>query len=102
MWGVRNIRRDRDSREIQQKRFAGTDITCNGRMGSSEMRKYCQPDASTEPMIRHAIQNFGLSARAYDRILRVARTVADLDGSETIQSSHLFEAIGYRMLDRRT
>lgn len=90
------------ARKIQQERFKGTDITCNGRMGPSEMQKYCQPDASTEPMIRHAIQNFGLSARAYDRILRVARTVADLDGSETIQSSHLFEAIGYRMLDRRT
>jgi magnesium chelatase family protein len=52
-------------------------------------------------MIRHAINEFGLSARAYDRILRVARTIADLAGSENIRREHLFEAIGYRALDRK-
>ena len=53
-----------------------------------------------QTMLRHAIQQFGLSARAYDRILRVARTIADLAGSEEIRQEHLFEAIGFRSLDR--
>ena len=89
------------ARKIQHDRFEGSGITCNGRMEPAQLLKYCQLDRSTETLIRHAIEEFGLSARAYDRILRVARTVADLAGSENIRREHLFEAIGYRSLDRR-
>ncbi len=89
------------ARKIQHDRFEGSGITCNGRMEPAQLLKYCQLDRSTETLIRHAIEEFGLSARAYDRILRVARTIADLAGSENIRREHLFEAIGYRSLDRR-
>ena len=65
------------------------------------MIQYCALDGKLQNLIRHAITEFGLSARAYDRILRVARTIADLDESENISQSHLFEAISFRALDRR-
>lgn len=90
-----------NARKIQQARFRNTAITCNGRMEPSQMLDYCRPDQATEVLLRHAIQEFGLSARAYDRILRVARTIADLAESENIRREHIFEAIGYRSLDRR-
>ena len=89
------------ARKIQQERFKGSGITCNGRMEPAQLLKYCQLDRSTETLIRHAITEFGLSARAYDRILRVSRTIADLSGCENIRREHLFEAIGYRSMDRR-
>ena len=90
------------ARKIQQNRFRKTGITCNGRMEPAQLLQYCQLDRSTEVLIRHAIQEFGLSARAYDRILRVARTIADLAECENIRREHLFEAIGYRSMDRRS
>ena len=71
-------------------------------MEPAQMLKYCKLDKSTETIIRHAIHEFGLSARAYDRILRVSRTIADLAGCEEIRRDHIFEAIGYRALDRRS
>ena len=89
------------ARAIQQERFKGTSITCNGRMEPAHLLKYCQLDRPTETLIRHAIEEFGLSARAYDRILRVSRTIADLSGCEDIRREHIFEAIGYRSMDRR-
>ena len=89
------------ARAIQQERFKGTSITCNGRMEPAQLLKYCKLDRPTEVLIRHAITEFGLSARAYDRILRVSRTIADLAGSENIRREHIFEAIGYRSMDRR-
>ena len=89
------------ARAIQQERFKGTSITCNGRMEPAQLLKYCKLDRPTEVLIRHAITEFGLSARAYDRILRVSRTIADLAGSENIRRDHIFEAIGYRSMDRR-
>ena len=89
------------ARKIQHDRFDGSGITCNGRMEPAQLLKYCQLDRSTETLIRHAIEEFALSARAYDRILRVARTIADLAGSENIRREHIFEAIGYRSMDRR-
>ena len=70
-------------------------------MEPAHLLKYCKLDSQTETLIRHAIEEFGLSARAYDRILRVSRTIADLAGSTAIRREHLFEAIGYRSLDRR-
>ena len=70
-------------------------------MQSGHFQQFCQLTTSMQTMLRHAIQQFGLSARAYDRILRVARTIADLAGEENISEAHLMEAIRYRNLDRR-
>ena len=90
------------AREIQNRRFAGNPrVRCNARMEPAEIRKFCEITADAKTQLRHTITEFGLSARAYDRILRVARTVADLDGAEQIASDHIFEAINYRSLDRR-
>lgn len=89
------------ARKIQTERFHSLKIACNGRMEPAQMLKYCKLDKTTETIIRHAIHEFGLSARAYDRILRVSRTIADLAGCEEIRCDHIFEAIGYRALDRR-
>jgi len=90
------------ARERQQERFADKPrITCNARMGSTEMRRFCALDAATAELLKHAMADLNLSARAYDRVLRVARTIADLAGSDGIQAEHMGEAIGYRSLDRR-
>lgn len=90
------------ARKIQHARFEKTpSVRCNAQMESSQIVKFCQFDKSIETIIRHAIHEFGLSARAYDRILRVSRTIADLSASENIKREHVFEAIGYRSLDRR-
>ncbi len=92
------------AREIQQYRFAAPkgqrSIRCNAQMENVHFQKFCKLTPVMQTMLRHAIDQFGLSARAYDRILRVARTIADLAGSEEISQAHLFEAIGYRSLDR--
>lgn len=71
------------------------------RWNPAHILKFCRLDVTTETILRHAIHEFGLSARAYDRILRVSRTIADLAGSEELKREHIFEAIGYRALDRR-
>jgi len=92
------------AREIQQMRY-GRDahpIRCNAQMQNTHFQRFCQMNTAMQTMLRHAIEQFGLSARAYDRILRVARTIADLAGSETIRQEHLFEAIGYRSMDRNS
>ena len=90
------------ARELQNRRFAGNPrVRCNARMEPSDIHKFCSITQEAKNQLRHTITEFGLSARAYDRILRVARTVADLDGSEQISSDHIYEAINYRSLDRR-
>ena len=90
------------AREIQRLRFAHKPrITCNARMGSNEMKQFCALDASTAELLKHAMTDLNLSARAYDRVLRVARTIADLSGSQQILADHMGEAIQYRSLDRR-
>ncbi len=92
------------AREIQIERFkadeSNTTVYCNAQMTPKMLRKYCVLDAMSDQLLEQAMAQFGLSARAYDRILKVARTIADLDGVETIQVAHLMEAISYRSLDR--
>lgn len=89
------------SRQIQLQRFAGKKhIFCNARMESKDIRQYCQIDQQGEELLKMAITKLGLSARAYDRILKVARTISDLENSDNIKPSHISEAIQYRSLDR--
>ena len=89
------------ARQIQQQRFASVPgVHCNAQMTSKLMQQFAQPDDAGMTMLREAMNRLQLSARAYDRILRVARTIADLEGSAAILSHHLAEAIGYRNLDR--
>ena len=90
------------ARRVQHKRFASKSrITCNARMGTREIKQYCAIDDATLELLKHAMTDMGLSARAYDRILKVARTIADLAGSERIKADHVSEAIQFRSLDRQ-
>ena len=90
------------ARTIQQTRFGPkSKVTCNARMGTRELKAHCQIDAGTLELIKFAMADLNLSARAYDRILKVARTIADLAKSETIGPDHVSEAIQYRTLDRQ-
>jgi magnesium chelatase family protein len=88
------------ARAAQLKRFAGMNFFCNAQMGSRELRDHCRVEAAGERLLELAINRLGLSARAYTRILKVARTIADLDASERIEAQHISEAIQYRSLDR--
>ena len=89
------------ARQIQEQRFADEPgIHCNAQMTPRLLQKFAQPDERGKVMLQSAMDRLNLSARAYDRILKVARTIADLDGSDTVQSMHIAEAIGYRSLDR--
>jgi magnesium chelatase family protein len=89
------------ARFVQLKRFAAEGkVTCNARMTSRMIRKYCVLDMPGLDLLKQAVTNLNLSARAYDRILKVARTIADLSSSPRIQVDHLGEAVQYRSLDR--
>ena len=89
------------ARKIQEERYAAyPTIHANAQMTSQLIQQYCDLDESCRDMLKNAMNRLGLSARAYDRILKVSRTIADLDGSENIQPGHLAEAINYRSLDR--
>lgn len=91
------------ARAIQETRFAPYEgIHCNAQMTSKLLREYAVPDAAGLSLLKIAMQRLNLSARAYDRILKVSRTIADLDGSSEIESRHIAEAINYRNLDRET
>lgn len=90
----------RKSRSAQASRF-GDEAMLNSRMGSRALRKFCPLNAACQGLMQSAMESLGLSARAHDRILKMARTIADLEGSEAIEEGHLSEAIGYRSLDRR-
>ena len=91
------------ARKIQEERFANhPGIHCNAQMESKLLQQYATPDEQGLRLLRNAMTRLNLSARAYDRILKVARTISDLEGSEHIQSHHLAEAIGYRNLDRES
>jgi len=88
------------AREIQAQRYKELDINYNAQMGPKEIEKYCDLDSTCQQLIKNAMEKLNLSARAYDRILKVARTIADLDNSENISPAHISEAIQYRSLDR--
>jgi len=88
------------ARRIQEERFKGRKIYCNARMGTKDVREFCRLEAAGMELLKSAIQQLGLSARAYDRILKVSRTIADLEGKSGIEEQHISEAIQYRSLDR--
>jgi magnesium chelatase family protein len=89
-------------RGVQDRRFgsAGSKQTCNAYISGQEIEKFCTLSGESEELLKTAILELGISARAYDKILRISRTIADMDGSDTIEAHHLSEAVGYRCLDR--
>ncbi len=89
------------ARSVQEKRYKENEgVHCNSQISSKQLREVCKIDEAGNQLLKTAMEKLGLSARAYDRILKVARTIADLDESENIETSHLAEAIQYRSLDR--
>ena len=88
------------ARQIQLSRFRGHKIYCNGQMTNRHIKKFCAIDSESQRLLETAIDRLGLSARAYVRILKVARTIADLEATESLSSAHISEAIQYRSLDR--
>ena len=88
------------ARAIQHKRFEGTTITCNAKMDAASTRKYCKMTESALMILKTAFERLSLSARAYDKVLRIARTIADLEDAEIIETHHITEAIQYRSFDR--
>jgi len=88
------------ARRIQEQRYAGQRMHCNAQMSSQQLRQICRIDGTGQAILEKAMDRLGLSARAYDRILKVGRTIADLAGSPEIRTEHLAEAIQYRSLDR--
>lgn len=89
------------ARGIQEQRFSGTETTCNAGMTPAQMREFCSLTEEASKRMAAAFDRMGLSGRAYDRILKVSRTIADLEGSLQIESRHLMEALQYRSLDRK-
>lgn len=94
-------RRVQAARDIQNERFKGTSITCNARITSDVLQKFCPMTDAAEQVLKGVFDKLGLSARAYDRILKVARTCADMQGSEVIGKEHIAHAVQYRSLDRK-
>jgi magnesium chelatase family protein len=89
------------ARERQQQRFKGTTSRTNAHMNSRLLRTHCTLDDAGQQLLKESMTELGLSARAHDKVLRVARTIADLEGQDRIQVGHLNEAINYRLLDRK-
>ena len=87
------------ARAVQNNRFGNGSGICNATMGPDEMRRHCILDRESDTLMRQAFEVYGLTARSYDRILKVARTIADLDGSVNITSDHIAEAIQYRTVE---
>ena len=89
-------------RALQRARFAEhPSVHCNAQMPTRLVRQFCEPDADGRTMLRMVVDRLGMSARTYDRILKVARTIADLEGSRAVRGSHVAEAVQYRVLDRQ-
>jgi len=89
------------ARKIQNSRYKNTKITCNARADTDTLKEICQMTESSKKLFKLAFENLGLSARAYDKVLKIARTIADLDEKENIEDSHVAEAVQYRSLDRK-
>src|SRR5205807_10333085 len=89
------------ARAVQRGRFGADTHTLNSRMSTRQLRRHCALDGEGRQLLQAAMDELGLSARAHDRILRVARTIADLEGSTDLRSEHVVEAINYRSLDRK-
>ena len=89
------------ARKIQIERYKGTGISCNARLTPALLKKYCVMSNEASSLLRISFDKLGMSARAYDRILKVARTIADLSGSKIIEKNHIFSAISFRSLDRK-
>ena len=95
------LRRVLAARAVQDTRYKGTGVTCNARLPSAMLRRVCRLAPDADRVLRGAFERMGLSARAYDRVLKVSRTIADLAGSERIEAEHVREAVQYRNLDRK-
>jgi magnesium chelatase family protein len=93
-------RRVSAARDVQSRRFARTKIYCNAKMGSRHIKTHCQINDTSRRLLESAIDKLGLSARAFNRILKIARTIADLEDKQDVQVDHISEAIQYRNLDR--
>lgn len=89
------------ARKLQQERFQGSGVACNARMDSRLTRQYCSPTPAALSLLEKAFEKLGLSARAYDKVLRVARTIADLEDSENVDVPHVAQAVQFRSLDRK-
>ena len=89
------------ARAMQLERYGGQGVYCNAQLDTRLTKRYCVLDAEGESVMKHAFAQMGLSARAYGRILKVARTIADLESSESIRVQHIAEAVQYRSLDRK-
>ena len=89
------------ARKRQTERMGGSGLTCNAQLKAKGLRDYCDMDASTKDLLKAAIAQFSLSGRGYDRILKVSRTIADLEESSNIELHHVAEAINYRAFDRK-
>ncbi len=89
------------ARKIQQERLKGTGISCNAKMNSAMTRRFCSPTPQAMALLEKAFEKLGLSARAYDKILRIARTIADLEGCENVEANHISKAVQFRSLDRK-
>ncbi|HRS97584.1 MAG TPA: ATP-binding protein, partial [Smithella sp.] len=88
------------AREIQKRRFGEDNLLCNARLTEKQIHRFCQIDNESHQLIEMAVEKLGFSARGVNRILKVARTIADMEQSESIRPSHVAEAIQYRSLDR--
>ena len=95
------LERVMNARAIQTKRFKRSRIHTNSGMNSRQIRQFCKIDEQSSLLLEKAMDQFGLSARAHARILKIARTIADLEGHSDLKSSHIAEAIQYRTLDRK-
>ena len=89
------------ARAIQKKRYEGTSVNCNARLTTPMLKKYCILTNDANAFLKASFEKLSMSGRAYDRILKVARTIADLDESEVITKSHIAQAVRFRSLDRK-